>query len=203
MIKSDKGFHVYFPAGKDLEVWADKISELILEASKEPGSGLALRSPELIKRKIQENKAVVALTNSDNTLVGFCYVDTWQNDEYVVNSALIVHPEWRGKGIATLLKQELFRYAKKTFRNAKIFGLTTSEAVMKINQKLGYRVASYDKLTTDKGFWKGCESCVHYDELQRNDGRNCKCTGMIFDPDDSEHGPYANEEALCSIEAGD
>ena len=56
------------------------------------------------------------------------------------------------------------------YPEAKIFSLTTGAAVMKMNFELGYRPVTFDQLTTDPAFWKGCESCVNYDILQRNGG---------------------------------
>lgn len=188
-MENGKEFEVVFPTAADSEMWAEQISQLILEASQAKNSGLAQRSPEHIRTKIRENKAVLALKRDDKTLAGFCYIDTWQNGEYVVTSGLIVKPEFRGKGIATLLKKELFNHARKNFSQAKIFGLTTSGAVIKINSDLGYRAASYADITTDKGFWKGCETCANYDILQRTNGRLCLCTAMLYNP--NEHGATA------------
>jgi hypothetical protein len=53
---------------------------------------------------------------------------------------------------------------------------------MKINNELGYRPVTYAELTDDPAFWKGCESCVNYDILQRQNRRFCMCTSMLYDP---------------------
>ena len=71
------------------------------------------------------------------------------------------------------------------FPAAKIFSLTTGEAVMKMNNELGYRPVVFKSLTDDEAFWKGCESCVNFDILQRNGRHMCLCTGMLYDP--AEH----------------
>ncbi|MEG2480024.1 MAG: GNAT family N-acetyltransferase, partial [Mucinivorans sp.] len=68
------------------------------------------------------------------------------------------------------------------FPGAKLFGLTTGLAVMKINSSLGYRPVTYSELTDDEQFWKGCASCVNFNILQAKDHKNCLCTAMIFDP---------------------
>ncbi len=174
-----------FPAQTEHEHYAQAISDLIYEASQTQNSGLAQRTPEYILKKIREGKAVIALAPNGD-IAGFCYIDTWQNGTFVATSGLIVNPAFRGQGLATELKKEAFLLARKLFPNAKIFGLTTSEAVMKINADLGYRAASYAKLTTDAAFWKGCESCVNFDILQRTHGTVCLCTGMIFDPEEKK-----------------
>ena len=51
------------------------------------GTGIAKRSPEYIEQKIDEGKAVIAVTN-DGKWVGFCYIETWSHGEYVANSGL-------------------------------------------------------------------------------------------------------------------
>lgn len=162
------------------EMYAQAISDLIYEASQSKDSGLAQRTPNYIITKIREGKAVIALC--DNDVAGFCYIETWQHGKFVANSGLIVNPKYRGAGLAKRIKQEAFNLSRDLFPNAKLFGLTTSEAVMKINSDLGYRPVSYSKLTDDDDFWKGCESCANYDILQRMERKICLCTGMIFDP---------------------
>ncbi|MCL2327578.1 MAG: GNAT family N-acetyltransferase [Bacteroidetes bacterium] len=172
-----------FQAQAEHEKYAQAISDLIFEASQAKDSGLAQRSPEYILKKMLEGKAVIALA-TNNEIAGFVYIDTWQQGAFVATSGLIVNPAYRGLGLATELKKEAFLLARKLFPQAKIFGLTTSEAVMKINHDLGYRNASYDELTTDDGFWKGCESCVNYEILKNNNRNECLCTGMIFTPEE-------------------
>lgn len=63
---------------------------------------------------------------------------------------------------------------------------------MKINNELGYRPVAFASLTNDPAFWKGCESCVNFDILQRNNRRMCLCTGMLYDP--HEHENKDNQE---------
>ena len=68
------------------------------------------------------------------------------------------------------------------FPEAKLFGLTTSLPVMKINSELGYEPVTFSELTDDDAFWKGCQSCVNYEILQTNNRNNCLCTGMLYNP---------------------
>ena len=69
---------------------------------------------------------------------------------------------------------------------AKLFGLTTSLAVMNINNGLGYRPVTFSELTDDDQFWKGCESCPYYDILVRTKRDDCLCTAMIMDPNEEK-----------------
>lgn len=146
------------------------------------GTGIAKRSPEYIEQKIKEGKAVIAVTK-DGTWVGFCYIETWEG-EYVANSGLIVSPEYRKSGVAKAIKEKIFKLSREQYPNAKIFGLTTGLAVMKINSDLGYEPVTYSELTQDEAFWAGCKSCVNYDILMSKGRKNCMCTAMLYDPAD-------------------
>lgn len=147
------------------------------------GTGIAKRSPDYIKDKMREGKAVIAFTN-DGIWAGFCYIETWSHGEYVANSGLIVAPAFRKGGLARSIKQKIFELSRQKFPDAKIFGLTTGLAVMKINSELGYEPVTYSELTQDEAFWAGCKSCVNYEILMSKDRKNCLCTGMLYDPKD-------------------
>ena len=154
-----------------------------MEASaKARGTGIAKRSPYYISQKIDEGKAVIALTE-DDIWVGFCYIETWEG-EYVANSGLIVSPLFRKSGVAKNIKQKIFELSRKKYPEEKIFGLTTGLAVMKINSDLGYEPVTYSELTQDEAFWAGCKSCVNYDILMSKERKNCLCTATLFDPKD-------------------
>jgi len=161
--------------------YAETITNEMAESAKARGTGIAKRSPEYIRKKMEEGKAVIALT-SDNTWVGFCYIEAWENSQYVANSGLIVSPPYRKGGVAREIKRKVFELSRKKYPDAKIFGLTTGLAVMKINSELGYEPVTYSELTNDEQFWKGCKSCVNYEILMSKNRTNCMCTGMLFDP---------------------
>ncbi len=152
----------------------------IEEAAKIRGTGIAKRSPEYIQQKIKESKAIIALKGEE--FAGFCYIETWGNKKFVANSGLIVVDKFRGHGLAKRIKQKAFQISRERYPDAKIFGLTTGLAVMKINSELGYRPVTFSELTNDEAFWKGCQSCVNYDILQRTGRKHCLCTGMLYDP---------------------
>jgi len=113
-------------------------------------------------------------------------VETWEHANYAANSGLVVHPNFRKLGLGREIKQTAFKLSRKLFPNAKLFGITTSLAVMKINSELGYHPVTFSELTAEKEFWKGCRSCPNYDVLQRTKRTMCLCTGMLFKPDDPE-----------------
>jgi hypothetical protein len=154
-------------------------------SAKARGTGIAKRSPEYISKKMQEGKAVIALTSEDKW-AGFCYIETWGHGKYVANSGLIVNPEYRKFGLAGKIKQKIFELSRKKYPEAKIFGLTTGLAVMKINSDLGYEPVTYSELTDDDDFWKGCQSCVNYSILLSKERKNCLCTAMLYDPVEKE-----------------
>jgi len=171
-------------ATSDDRKYADTITTEMEESAKARGTGIAKRSPEYIIQKMDEGKAVIALT-ADGTWVGFCYIEAWQHEKYVANSGLIVAPAFRKTGVATEIKHKIFELSRKKYPHAKIFGLTTGLAVMKINSDLGYEPVTYSELTTDEEFWKGCKSCINYDILTSKSRKNCLCTAMLFDPEEA------------------
>ncbi len=175
-----KQFTVGLAGAEHLHFTAD-IEAAILEASKSRGTGLAKRSQEYLRKKILEGKAIIALTEA-NEFAGFCYIESWGHNRFVANSGLIVLPEYRGSGLAKRIKEKAWHLSVEKFPGAKLFGLTTNLAVMKINSQLGYTPVTYSELTDDEAFWKGCETCAYYDILTRTNRRHCLCTAMICDP---------------------
>lgn len=161
--------------------YASIITDEMASSASARGTGIAKRSPEYIAQKITEGKAVIAISH-DGKWVGFCYIEAWGHDEFVANSGLIVSPGFRKTGIAKKIKHCIFELSRKKYPNAKIFGLTTGLAVMKINSDLGYEPVTYSELTNDDDFWAGCKSCVNYDILMSKQRKNCICTAMLFDP---------------------
>ena len=154
-------------------------------SAKARGTGIAKRSPDYIKEKMREGKAVIAFT-LDDIWAGFCYIETWSHGEYVANSGLIVAPAFRKSGLAKNIKKKIFDLSQKLYPGAKLFGLTTGLAVMKINSDLGYEPVTYSELTQDEAFWAGCKSCVNYEILMSKERKNCMCTAMLYDPKDQK-----------------
>lgn len=170
-------------ATRDDKSYADLITEEMEASAKARGTGIAKRSPDYVAKKMEEGKAVIALTK-EGDWVGFCYIETWSHGEYVANSGLIVSPNYRKTGVAKGIKQKIFNLSRQLYPDAKVFGLTTGLAVMKINSELGYEPVTYSELTQDEAFWAGCRSCVNFDILMSKDRKNCMCTAMLYDPKD-------------------
>ncbi len=163
--------------------FAKTITKEIEESAKARGTGIAQRSVEYIEQKIEQGNAVIACTQ-DGDWVGFCYIEEWGHGKYVANSGLIVSLDYRKTGVAKKIKRQIFHLSREKYPNAKIFGLTTGLAVMKINSELGYKPVTYSELTDDENFWSGCKSCVNYDILTRKERQTCLCTAMLYDSKD-------------------
>jgi N-acetylglutamate synthase-like GNAT family acetyltransferase len=160
--------------------YAQAICDTIADSARVRGTGIAKRTPEYIIKRIKNGNAVIAL--EDGNFAGFCYIEVWGHQKYVANSGLIVHPDYRHQGLAKRIKKAIFELSREKFPDAKIFGITTGLAVMKINSELGYRPVTFSELTDDPEFWKGCQTCRNFDILTRTERKMCLCTGMLFDP---------------------
>ena len=147
------------------------------------GTGIAKRSEDYLRQKINEGKAIIAFSYTGQW-AGFCYIESWEHGSYVANSGLIVAPDFRKSGLARQIKMRIFELSRAKYPQAKIFGLTTGLAVMKINSELGYEPVTYSELTSDDQFWSGCSSCINYAILVSKERKNCLCTAMLYDPFD-------------------
>jgi len=172
---------IVIPASEEHIPYAAQICDEMAESAKARGTGIARRTAEYVAKKMQEGKAVIALTK-DGQWAGFCYIETWSHGQFVANSGLIVNAAYRNQGLAKAIKYRVFELSRQKYPNSKIFGLTTGLAVMKINSELGYEPVTYSELTQDEDFWKGCQSCVNFDILQSKGRKNCMCTAMLWDP---------------------
>ena len=185
-------------ASVEHEIYVDTILDTIAEAAKVRGTGIAKRTHEYLAKKMMEAKAVIALRKSDRRFAGFSYIETWDNQQYVTTSGLIVHPDFRGLGLAKRIKDMTFTLARTRWPHAKIFSLTSGAAVMTMNTQVGYQPVTFADLTDDEAFWKGCEGCVNVDVLHRTGRKYCICTAMLYDP--TEHLPAKiPDEVLARI----
>ena len=167
-------------ADKSHSIYAQQICDTISDAAQVRGTGIAKRTPEYIIQKMEKGNAVIALDGE--TFAGFCYIESWEHGKFVANSGLIVHPDFRGQGLAKKIKKVIFKQSRDKYPNSKVFSITTGLAVMKMNSDLGYKPVTFSELTDDQSFWKGCQTCKNYDVLQRTNQMMCLCTGMLFDP---------------------
>ena len=168
----DDGINVMV-ADASHERYVDTILKTISDAAKVRGSGIASRTHEYVAKKMRERKAIIALAGEE--FAGFCYIESWEDKHYVANSGLIVVDKFRK-------------------HKAKLFGLTSQGAVMKINTRLGYVPVPFSELTQDDDYWKGCGTpenpcCINCDILARTKRKYCVCTGMLYDPAEHEGDP--------------
>lgn len=175
-------------------VYVEEIRNEMEDSAKKRGTGIAKRSSEYLGKKISEGNSIIAI-DENGTWAGFCYIETWTNGEYVANSGLIVSPQFRNAGLASQIKERIFQLSREKYPNAKIFGLTTGMAVMKINSSLGYKPVIYSELTQDEQFWNGCKNCVNYDILMMKERKNCLCTAMLFVPENLNKEKKKNFES--------
>ena len=178
------------------EKYVDTILQTITDAAKVRGSGIASRTHEYLATKMKERKAVIALYGEE--FAGFCYIESWGNKQYVANSGLIVSEKFRGHGLARRIKQRAFRLSREMWPDAKLFGLTSGGAVMRINTELGYVPVPFAELTDDEAFWRGCQGCINHDILEMKQRKFCVCTGMLWDPD-KHHGEPTSLEVIKDV----
>ncbi len=159
----------------------DSICYQMAQSALTRGTGIAGRTPEEIRQKILEGKAVIA-TRSNGQWVGFAYLNSWEEGQFISQSGLIVDPVYRQQGIAKHIKRALFEMSRRLFPNAKLFSITTSQAVMRLNSQLGFRPVAFSELPQDCHFWDQCASCTNCDILARTGRKYCLCTGMLYEP---------------------
>ena len=160
--------------------YSQEICETIESSALLRGTGIAKRTPAYIQKKMEQKDAVIALIG--DKFAGFCYIESWQHGKFVAHSGLIVHPNYRNLGLAKRIKSFVFDYSLKKYPEAKVFGITTGLAVMKINSDLGYKPVPFSELTSDPTFWSGCKTCTNFEILKSKDYKMCLCTGMLYDP---------------------
>ena len=98
--------------------YAETICDEMAESAKARGTGIAKRSPDYIREKMEEGKAVIALSETGEW-VGFCYIETWSHGEYVANCGLIVSPTFRKSGVAKLIKKKIFELCREKYPEVK------------------------------------------------------------------------------------
>ncbi|NJB71855.1 N-acetylglutamate synthase-like GNAT family acetyltransferase [Saonia flava] len=165
--------------------YAQIICDTIADSAKVRGTGIAKRTPEYILQRLRNGNAIIALDGKK--FAGFCYIEVWGNKDFVANSGLIVHPDYRNQGLAKKIKNAIFKLSREKFPDAKIFSITTGLAVMKMNYSLGFKPVTFSELTDDPEFWKGCQTCKNFDILTRTERKMCLCTGLLYDPESKEN----------------
>jgi hypothetical protein len=162
-------------------VYADEIIHEMESSAIVRGSGISKRSAAAVIEKMDNGKAIVAVTENGEW-AGFSYIETWDNEKFVSNSGLIVSPKHRNQGVASQIKTQIFNLSRSRYPAAKVFSITSGLAIMKMNTRLGFEPVTYAEVAQETTFWDGCKSCVNYDILQSKHRCNCLCTAMLFDP---------------------
>ena len=96
---------------------------------------------EKTKHEIENHKNDMRIIEVDNNDIG---VTTFyeENNEYVVG-LIIIHPNYRGKGVATNIIKEYIDIAKKNNKNIKIKTYKYNTA-KKLYERLGFKIYSED-----------------------------------------------------------
>jgi hypothetical protein len=178
--KVKEEFNVMIADSRHLHL-AAMICDEMEASAKARGTGISKRTPEYLQKKMLDGEAVIAFA-ANGEWAGFSYIASWSNGEFVSNSGLIVSPDHRKGGVAKQIKRKIVQLSHKKYPAAKIFGLTTGLAVMKINSELGFEPVTYSEITKDPEFWKGCKSCVNFHILESKGYKQCLCTAMMLDP---------------------
>ena len=163
------------------------------ESARMRKTGIAKRNPVYLERKMRNGNAVIAFDDEDQ-IAGFSYIETYEEEKFVVNSGLIVRTDLRSSGIGKEIKKAVFALSRTKFPNSKIFSITTSLAVMRMNARLGYMPVTFSELTQSDEFWNGCKSCKNYHILMENERERCICTGLVYDNLNDEYGNKARQE---------
>lgn len=169
--------------------YATGITDEMAYSAVKRGTGIPARTPGYVMKKMDEGLAVIAINPQNEEWMGFCCVEVWQHEKYVANSGLIISPGYRGMGISKEIKIRLFELCRTKFPEAKIFSLTTSPAVMHVNEELGFKVIPYAGVIQDQLFLRGCNSWVNFLDLMTGCHANSRYVAMIFDPLKEEKGP--------------
>jgi GNAT superfamily N-acetyltransferase len=153
--------------------------QALLEVAHQSGAIVAGRSAEYVAAALKEKRAVVVVRGE--LLVGFATAHAWQSEQYVSHSAMVVAPEFRGRGLARRMKALLIETSRRRWPNAAILSLTLSTQVERLNKSFGFEPVPYCDLTTDPEFWAGCEGCMHHAHLKRNQQQDCHCwSGLLL-----------------------
>ncbi|SFM71251.1 hypothetical protein SAMN05421738_10229 [Algoriella xinjiangensis] len=172
--------------------YAEVLCEWYEESARMRKTGIAKRNPVYLERKMRNGNAVIAF-DDDDQIAGFSYIETYEEEKFVVNSGLIVRLDLRSSGIGKEIKKAVFQLSRTKFPKSKIFSITTSLAVMRMNTKLGYKPVTFSELTQSDEFWNGCKSCKNYHILMDNDRERCICTGLVYDNLDDEFAQQAKQ----------
>lgn len=174
-----KEFIISVPNEKHIQ-FAKEIEGLLKQAASEKSRGLNLKTRDYIAEKIRNEDAIIV--TKEGKLAGFCYLRRRKKGRFVSISGIVLVPKFRNSGLAKVMIKEAFELARNKYPQAKIFSLTTSPSVMRINSEYGYKPINYARLSTSEAFWNGCNDCLNYQILKSNNYARCLCSAMLFNP---------------------
>lgn len=180
-MKNQLNYIVRIATSDDHKYTTEITDELAYSATKR-GISIARRTPEYAINKMDKGLAVIALNPENGDWIGFCCIEVWEHQKYVASSGLIISPKYRGMGIATMLKARLFELCQTKFPKAKIFSLTTNQAVIHANIDLGFKIVAFSEVLNDSLFMDGCKSWVDFSGLMNNNPTHAYYVAMVFDP---------------------
>ena len=160
--------------------FAREVELLYKQVTNEESIGINIKNGQYIGSKIFQGEAIIA--TKQGRLAGFCYLRKRHIENYLSISGVVVLPQFRKMGLATEIIREAFYLARKKYPKNKIFSLTTSPEIMRMNNSYGYRPVSYSRLSLSENFWNECRDCPNYKTLKRNNNMRCLCSAMLFNP---------------------
>ncbi|WP_068595330.1 GNAT family N-acetyltransferase [Vaginella massiliensis] len=181
-------------ANKDDVKYADELVLWYEESARQRKTGIAKRNPVYLQRKMVNGNSIIAF-DDEGKLAGFSYIETYDEEKFVVNSGLIVREDLRSSGIGKEIKHAIFALSRTKFPRSKVFSITTSLAVMRMNTQLGYKPVTFSELTQSDEFWNGCKGCKNYHILMDNDRERCICTGLVYDNLDDDFAKANKKES--------
>ncbi len=170
-----------------------RLQELLFEAWRS-GAIVSRRSPAELEAAIRDRRAVFAMRGE--LLIGVGIAHPWQEDRFVSHSEMVVARGFRQRGLARRIKSKLIEISRRRWPGAIILSLTLSPEIEKLNKSSGYEPVPYCDLPTDPAFWRGCDGCVHYGHLKRNQYQDCHCWAGLLTPPGVERDRVVPKDAL-------
>lgn len=149
------------------------------------GTSIPPRNAAYVAGKIYAGLAVIAIEQHSGEWAGFSCLEVWQHEKYVAHAGLIVSEKFRGSGISRTVKNELFQLSREKFPGARVFSLSSSPAVKKLNVESGYKVLPFSELLSDELFLNGSNSWVNYYAMMDERHAAIGYEAMVFEP--AEH----------------
>lgn len=133
--------------------YVPKILEILKEGILR-GEDLRFRDISELYTAFEEKRCFYAI-NSKGHIAGFVFFNIYQlgaKKSFLCNSAFIVTPPYRNKGLGRIIKQNAFEITRRTYPNIDIISHSCNPAVTHLNTELGFKDISYDSMWEIYGF---------------------------------------------------